>query len=102
MYVPATGLCVMWYPIQLSVATTFGIKSGTATLHWPVTSRVRLVGQVVTTGGWVSVIVTVKVFVAVFPLVSLAMFVTVVVPTGNVDPLAGIETTVARSQSSLA
>ena len=45
--------------------------------------------------------VTVKVQVAVFAEASVAVQVTVVVPTGNVDPLAGRHAAVAPGQLSL-
>ena len=44
--------------------------------------------------------VTVKVQVAVFDEASVAVHVTVVVPTANVDPLAGTHITVAPGQLS--
>ena len=62
---------------------------------------VMLLGQV-TTGGVASITVTMKVPVRVFPTPSVAVLVTIVVPSGNVDPDGGFETTVATEQSSLA
>ena len=57
----------------------------------------------VITGGWVSMMVTVKVQVAVLPWLSVAMLVTVVVPTGKVLPLGGWLTTgTGPSQLSIA
>ena len=44
--------------------------------------------------------VTVKVQLAVFALASVAVQVTVVVPTGNVEPLAGVQLAVAPEQLS--
>ena len=46
--------------------------------------------------------VTVKEQVDVFPDASVAIDVTVVVPLGNVDPEAGLDTTVADPQRSVA
>ena len=45
--------------------------------------------------------VTVKLQVAVLPEVSVATQLTVVVPTGNTDPDAGVHTTVAPAQLSV-
>ena len=53
-------------------------------------------------GGSASVTVTVNVQLAVFPLASVAVFVTVVVPTGNVLPLATLLVTFVTPQLSLA
>src|SRR6185436_1078208 len=61
----------------------------------------RLLGQVIT-GFWLSVTVTVKVQLLVLPLASVAVFVTVVVPTGNVLPFVRLLTRVVPSQLSVA
>ena len=53
-------------------------------------------------GGWVSLTVTVKLHVDVFPDASVAVLVTVVVPTGKVLPEAGLLVTVTPGQLSLA
>ena len=63
--------------------------------------RVMLSGQV-TTGGVASITVTVKVPVRVLPTASVAVLVTIVVPSGNVEPDGGLDETVAGEQSSLA
>ena len=47
-------------------------------------------------------IVTVNVQLAVLPDASVAVAVTVVVPTGNTEPEAGVETTVTPEQLSVA
>jgi hypothetical protein len=47
-----------------------------------------------------SKVVTVKVQLAVFPLASVAVHVTVVVPIGNDDPLGGLQTAVTPGQLS--
>ena len=57
-------------------------------------------GQVID-GGWVSLTVIVNVQEAVLPLPSVAVTVTVVVPTGNVLPEAGMPTTVVPGQLSV-
>jgi len=49
----------------------------------------------------VSLTVTVNEQVAVLPAASVAVAVTVVVPTGNVDPDGGVATTVSPGQLSL-
>jgi hypothetical protein len=68
----------------------------------PVASTVALAGTV-TTGRVVSVTVTVKEADPVLPRVSLAVHVTVVVPSGKVAPLAGVHVTAtAPSTASLA
>jgi hypothetical protein len=53
-------------------------------------------------GAVVSVTVTVNMQVLELPAASVAVLVTVVVPSGNVAPDAGVETTVTVEQSSLA
>ena len=53
-------------------------------------------------GGCVSLIVTVKLHVAVFVAASVAVHVTVVVPFGKNDPDAGEHITVTPGQLSLA
>src|SRR6478672_11666404 len=69
-------------PPQLSV--TVGSGSLTRALHWPGGAlTVRLAGQV-RMGGWVSFTVTVKEQLTLLPAPSVAVQVTVVVPTGKV------------------
>jgi hypothetical protein len=63
----------------------------------PVASTVVFAGTV-TTGPVVSVTVTVKETAPLFPFVSVAVQLTVVGPSGNVDPLAGVQVT-ARGPS---
>ena len=46
------------------------------------------------TGGSISFTVTLKLHVAVLPPASVALYVTVVVPTGNTEPDAGPDTNV--------
>jgi hypothetical protein len=64
----------------------------------PVASTVALAGTV-TTGRVVSVTVTVNDPVPVLPRVSLAVQVTVVAPSGNVAPLAGVQLTATTPSS---
>jgi len=62
---------------------------------------VMFAGQV-KEGGWVSFTVTVKLHVLLLPLPSVAVQVTVTVPLLKALPLAGLQTTVAPEQVSLA
>jgi len=62
---------------------------------------VILAGQVIT-GGVASITVTVKVPIRVLPTPSVAVLVTIVVPSGNAEPEGGLDETVAGEQSSLA
>src|SRR5437773_10586437 len=82
---PLTGLLVMFVTAQLSVAVT---AKGTLLVHTPGAAlTVRFAGQVIC-GGWLSSTVTVKVHVLALPLLSRAVLVTVVVPSGKTKPLA--------------
>jgi hypothetical protein len=54
------------------------------------------------TGNWLSLTVTVKLQLLVFPLKSVATLFTVVVPTTNVLPEEGVDTTVNPKQLSVA
>src|SRR6185503_8115438 len=58
-------------------------------------------GQPLITGAWLSTTVTLKAQVLLLPWVSLAVQVTVVVPTGKVLPLAGVQLAVAPGQLSV-
>src|SRR6185369_5365158 len=62
-------------------------------------ATVIFVGQV-SVCAWLSITVTVKVQALELPLASVAMLVTVVVPTGNADPLGGVETRLVTVQLS--
>ena len=69
-------------------------------VHRPgVLFTVTFEGQVIV-GGCVSLTVTVKLHCAVLPEASVAVEVTVVVPTGNTEPEAGDDTTVTPGQLS--
>jgi hypothetical protein len=86
---------------QLSKATG-GSHTTLALEHWPgsVTCTMRD-GQVIF-GFSSSVMVTVKVQALVFPLASVAVQVTVVVPTAKVEPIAGVQLVVTPGQLSVA
>jgi hypothetical protein len=58
----------------------------------PVASTLALAGTV-TTGPLVSATVTVNDAAPLLPRASVAVHVTVVAPSGNVDPLAGVQVT---------
>ena len=70
-------------------------------LHKPVVLVTMFAGQVIT-GGVVSFTLTVKVQLAVLPLASVAVQVTVVAPTGKTLPLAGTQVTFVTEQLSVA
>ena len=98
----AGALLVTTTEPQLSVAVMVPKATPVAkhepTLAFTVTSA----GQAVITGFCVSVIVTVNVHEAWFPPASVAMLVTVVTPTGNTLPLAGMLTRLVTLQLSVA
>jgi hypothetical protein len=62
---------------------------------------VRFAGQVIV-GGWVSMTVTVKRHWLTLPLLSRAVLITVVVPTGKEAPLGGVLEMLATPQLSVA
>jgi len=96
---PLAGLLVMLVTAQLSVAVTIKV---TLLVHTPsVAFTTRLLEQVIT-GDWVSFTLTVKLQVLLLPCVSVAVLVTVVVPTGKLLPLAGELTTLTPGQLSAA
>src|SRR5262245_42464912 len=76
-------------PSKLSVAEATKAKAAPLA---PVASTVALAGTV-TTGGVASITVTVNDAVPVLPWASVAVQVTMVAPTANVDPLAGAQVT---------
>jgi len=71
---------------QASVAVTLKV---TLVVGWPGAATIDTFAGHVIIGGWVSRTVTVKVHVLVLPLLSVAVLVTVVTPTGKAEPLAG-------------
>jgi hypothetical protein len=85
-------------PGQLSlVITEAGLETGTKLAHETVTGA----GQVML-GACESLTFTVKVQLAVFPFTSVAVAVTVVVPTGKVEPDNGRYVIVDTAQLSVA
>src|SRR5256712_16260 len=85
---------------QLSL--TVGVPTVTAALHLPASlAVVRLAGQVMV-GGSLSMTVTVKLQVLLLPWISVAMLLTVVVPTGKAKPPAGVLTRLWTAQLSVA
>lgn len=90
-------------PGQLSV--TAGVANVVIAEHrFGSVLLVMFPGQGPTTGGWLSLTVTVNVHgvVDTFPDASVALQLTVVTPFANVDPLAGVQLAVAPGQLSLA
>src|SRR6266542_1201465 len=83
---------------QLSLAVTVG-AAGTLVAHW--TLRVAE-GRPINTGGWLSNTVTVKVHWLRLPLLSCAVLVTVVVPTGKAKLLGGTLINSVTAQLSVA
>jgi uncharacterized membrane protein len=97
---PLAGLLTRFVTPQLSVALTVNVTL--LRLHRPASAlKTRLVGHV-TTGCWLSVTVTVNMQLAVLPLASVAVLVTVVTPTGKVLPLGGLLTRFVTPQLSVA
>src|SRR5207302_809379 len=86
---PLIGLQSTVTPGQLSVAV--GVKL-TIWLHWPGAVLVTVFAGQLTTGAILSLTVMVKLQLAVLPLASVAVQVTVVTPVLNDDPLAGAQT----------
>jgi hypothetical protein len=68
----------------------------------PVASAVMSAGTFEITGGVVSTTVKWNEAVEVLPLVSVAVHVTVVVPSGNIDPVAGMHEKLATATLSVA
>jgi|ERR1041385_591429 hypothetical protein len=97
---PLGGVLARLVTPQLSVALT--VKVTLLRLQSPESAdRIRLAGQV-TTGPTLSVTVTANVQLLMLPLASVAVFVTVVMPTGNVLPLGGVLTRFVTLQLSAA
>src|SRR3989449_1559418 len=96
---PLDGLLLRLATVQLSVALTAKV---TLLVQPPgAVFTVRFAGQVIW-GGCVSFTVTVKVHWLLLPLLSRAVLVTVVVPTGNANPLDGLLLRLATAQLSVA
>ena len=97
---PLAVLLTRLVTLQLSVPLTRKITL--LRLHRPGSAaNTRLLEQVIA-GFWLSVTVTVKMQLLVLPLASVTVFVTVVVPTGNVLPLARLLTRLVTLQLSIA
>ena len=97
---PLAGLLTRFVTAQLSVALT--VNPTLLRLHCPASAlNTRLLEQV-STGFSLSVTVTVNKHRLVLPLLSVAVFVTMVVPTRNVLPLAGLLTRFVTTQLSVA
>ena len=95
----SAGALVIFVTAQLSVAVTLNV---TLLPHTPdAASTVRFAGHVIT-GACVSSTITVNVQVLLLPLLSRAVPVTVVTPTGNAKPLAGTLVMFVTAQLSLA
>lgn len=97
-FVPDGGLVTTLTPGQLSDAVTLKV---TTLEHCPGVVVVTIFAGQVTRGGCVSLIVTVNEQLAVLPLASVTVQLTVVVPFGNVEPDAGLHTVPAPGQLSL-
>jgi hypothetical protein len=96
---PEAGLDTTVALPQLSLAVTVKF---TVVVQSPASAfRLKPDGHVIT-GAWLSTTVTVKEQVAVLPLPSVAVLVTVVVPTLNTVPEFWLDTTAALPQLSLA
>jgi hypothetical protein len=79
-----------------------GVAKPTSAVHCPGAALTGMLLGHVIDGAVTSATVTVKVHVAALPPPSVAVQVTVVVPTGKVEPDAGTHATVAVPQSSVA
>ena len=100
---PEAGVQATVRPVgQLSVAVG-GVKvTVAAQVPFGATTLVMFDGQAPSTGNWVSFIVTVKVHGAdILPEASVALQLTVVVPTAKLLPEAGVQATVAFGQLSV-
>jgi hypothetical protein len=95
---PLAGVLVTVVPEQLSVAVTVKVTLLTQT---PGAAFTEMFAQA-TAGGSVSFTVTVNVQLLVLPCASVAVLVTVVVPTAKLVPLAGTLVTVTPGQLSVA
>jgi hypothetical protein len=95
---PLVGLQATVAPGQLSVMLAANV---TTALHWSTPAGTLMLAGQVTAGGCVSLTVTVKVHALVLPLPSVPVQVTGVVPLAKVEPLAGLQATVAPGQLSV-
>jgi len=87
---PANGDCVIVNDeLQLSVATTPAVKSGTGAPHEATASAVWFDAQVTIVGTVVSTTVIVALHVELLPEASVAVIVTVFAPNAATEPAAG-------------
>ena len=96
---PLAGTLTRFVTAQLSVAVTLNV---TLLVHAPGAALTVIFPGHAINGGCVSLTVTAKVHWLLLPLLSRAVLVTIVVPTGNAKPLAGAFTTFATAQLSVA
>src|SRR5437764_893087 len=97
---PLAGTLTTLTDPQLSLAVT--VNMTLLRLHWPASAdNTMLAGQEMT-GFCASMIVTVNVHTLLLPWLSVAVFVTTVIPTGKVLPLGGMLTTPGVPQLSVA
>jgi len=96
---PLAGTQLVLATPQLSPTVTL---NATFDAHWPSAAGTVISDGQVMLGGWVSLMVTVKVPDAVLLAASVAVQLTVVCPFKNVVPLAGAHVTVVPGQLSLA
>ena len=100
VFIPVAGELATVAPVKAQVCTVtaqlsvaVGLFGANVAVHTPTSVvLVTFAGQVIA-GAWVSFTVTSNVQLAVLPAASVAVEVTVVVPTGNTLPLAGTDTT---------
>src|SRR5881397_2365513 len=96
---PEGGVEVRVTPGQLSLAVALKL---TTAEHWPGSVPVTMSAGQITFGFSVSLTVTVKTQLSVFPEASVAVQVTAVVPFGKLEPESGVEVKVTPGQLSLA
>jgi len=96
---PLAGLLETLVTTQLSLAVTLKV---TLLVQRPGAAFTVTFGGQVITGGWVSFTLTVKLHVRELPLLSRAVLITVVTPTGKAKPLGGELARLVTAQLSLA
>ena len=84
------------------VASSVTVKVTSLLLHWPASVLTTMLAGQVITGGSLSLTVTVKLQLAVFPATSVAVQLTGVVPFGKLEPEDGEQEAVATEQLSAA
>jgi hypothetical protein len=95
---PDAGVQVAEKPVQLSSAVSDQVTF--ALLHWPVSVLPAMLSGHVMVGFSVSLIVTLKEHVAVWPEASVAVQFTVLTPLGKVEPETGLHAAVTPGQLS--